>query len=150
MRLPVAMFRGCVVASLFGAACSAALPADVPGYESRCDRMNTEPIPRTNADPHNGTKNVYACNVAPAALEANQRPFADGTVIVKESRREGEDLVWLIATARKQGGAWQWDEYTRNFADEEFRHVLAGESVCTDCHVRVRGADWIFTTYAAP
>jgi hypothetical protein len=109
--------------------------------------MNVEPIPRTNADPHNGVKNVYACNVDVAALEANQRPFPDGTLIVKESRREGEDLVWLIATARKQAGSWQWDEYTRNFADEAFRHILAGESVCTDCHARVRSADWIFTPY---
>jgi hypothetical protein len=54
----------------------------------------------------------------------------------------------LIAIARKQGGVWQWDEYTRNFADEDFRHILAGQSVCTGCHVKAQAADWIFTTYS--
>jgi hypothetical protein len=144
-----AIARACVIAVVCGAACSATLPADVDGYQSRCVRMNAEPIPRTDADPHNGVKNVYVCNVETAALEANRRPFPEGTLIVKESRRVGEDLVWLIATARKQGGEWQWDEYTRNFANEEFRHALAPESVCTGCHVRAQGADWIFTFYTA-
>ena len=50
--------------------------------------------------------------------------------------------------AHRQGGSWQWDEYTRNFAGEDFRHVLAGQSVCTGCHVKAKGADWIFTPYA--
>lgn len=34
-----------------------------------------------------------------------------------------------MATARKQAGAWRWDEYTRNFADEKLRHGVASESV---------------------
>lgn len=130
--------------------CSSTLPSDVPGYDSRCARMNAEPIPRYDGDPHSGTKNVYACNVEPQRLQTNERPFLDGTLIVKESTKEGESFIWLIATARKQGETWHWDEYTRNFADEEFRHVLAGESVCTGCHVRARSVDWIFTTYIAP
>jgi hypothetical protein len=132
---------------LLVSACGATLPGDIPGYESRCIRMNAEPIARYDRDPHDGVKNVYACNVDEAVLQANTRPFPDGTVIVKESTREGDDFVWLIATARKNKGAWQWDEYTRNFADEDFRRILAGQSVCTDCHDGAEGADWIWTTY---
>lgn len=137
---------GLLVAAL-AAGCGSTLPADVPGYESRCIRMNRDPIARYDGDPHNGTKNVFACSVETQVLQANARPFADGALIVKESTREGESFPWLIATARKLGGAWQWDEYTRNFANEDFRHILAGQSVCTGCHVKARAADWIFTTY---
>jgi hypothetical protein len=109
--------------------------------------MNREPIARYYGDPHKGMKNVFGCSLQQEQLQANLRPFADGTLIVKESIREGEAFPWLIATARKQRGSWQWDEYTRNFADEDFRHILAGESVCTGCHVKAQAADWIFTSY---
>jgi hypothetical protein len=129
------------------AACGSTLPDDVLGYESRCIRLNREPIPRYDGDPHKGMKNVFACNVGQAQLQENTRPFADGALVVKESTREGDSFPWLIATARKQAGSWRWDEYTRNFADEDFRHILAGQSVCTGCHVKVQTADWIFTTY---
>lgn len=130
------------------AACGGALPGDIPGYDARCVRMNATPIAVTDPDPHNGVKNVYACNVPQQALQANKRPFPDGTVIVKESRRDGNPWIWLIATARKQGGKWRWNEYTRNAADGQFRHILAPESVCTNCHDRVDDEDWIFTSYA--
>jgi hypothetical protein len=93
-------------------------------------------------------KNVYACDADTSFVEANTRPFPDGTTIIKESTREGESFVWLIAIARKEDGAWRWDEYTRNFEDEELRHGLASLSTCTGCHVRARSADWIFTRYA--
>lgn len=143
--------RSCWFAPLIAAlasGCGAALPADVAGYESRCARMNAQPIPEYAGDPHAGTKNVYACGVGLPQLQSHTLPFPDGTLIVKESRGAGELFVWLIATARKQGESWQWDEYTRNFADEELRHNLAGQSVCTGCHVRAKAADWIFTAYS--
>lgn len=140
--------RICVAAALLVGACSSTLPGDIPGYDSRCVRMNPTPIARTEPDPHNGVKNVYACNVPMPALEANQRPFPDGAIIVKESRRDGQAHVWLIATARKQGGTWKWNEYTRSEANGAFKHILAPESVCTGCHDRVDDQDWIFTSYA--
>jgi hypothetical protein len=127
--------------------CGSPLPDDVPGYDARCIRMNAQPIPRYGGDPHKGTKNVYACGVELERLQANTRPFPDGTLVVKESTGEGDAFAWLIATARKQGGSWRWEEYTRNFADETFRRNLAGESVCTGCHDKARAADWIFTSY---
>lgn len=130
-----------------GTSCGSSLPDDVPGYEDRCVRMNARPLPVYDGDPHEGVKNVYACDVAPGSVESNVRPFPDGTLIVKESTRQDQSFPWLIALARKQDGVWRWDEYTRNFADEEFRHNLAPASVCTGCHVRARSLDWIFTTY---
>jgi hypothetical protein len=138
----------CVLFAMLPSACGAPLPDDVPGYQSRCIRMNAQPIPRYDGDPHKGVKNVFACNVDQGVLQANTRPFPDGTLIVKESTREGEGFAWLIATARRKGGSWQWDEYTRNFDGEDFRHILAGESVCTGCHTKARSADWIFTSYS--
>jgi hypothetical protein len=68
-------------------------------------------------------------------------------VIVKESTREDASYPWLVATARKEGGVWHWDEYSRNFEDEDFLHILASETVCTECHQGVQRLDWIFTTY---
>ncbi len=120
---------------------------DVLRYQSDCIRMNAAPIPVYAGDPHQGTKNVFACQVPLAELAANVRPFPDGALIVKEARRDGDDFAWLIAAARKQDGAWSWDEYTRNFADEEFRHILSGEGVCTGCHQAASSTDWIFTRY---
>jgi hypothetical protein len=128
--------------------CGSPPPDDVAGYASRCVRLNASSIPPYPGDPHAGKKNVYACDVDQPLVQANTRPFPDGTLIVKESTRTGESFVWLMATARKQAGAWHWDEYTRNFADEELRHGLASESVCTGCHVQVQTTDWIFTRYA--
>ena len=131
-------------------ACEATLPDDVEGYATRCVRMNATEIPPYDGDPHRGFKNVYACNVERAAVEANTRPFPEGALIVKESTRPGESAAWLVATARKQNGNWQWDEYTRNFSDESLRHNLAASSVCTGCHQEARGVDWIFTSYFRP
>lgn len=147
MQSSVLRLLGALLAAT-AAGCGSPLPDDVPGYASRCVRINAAPIPRYDGDPHKGVKNVYACNVGQDVLQANTRPFPEGTLIVKDSTREEESFPWLVAIARKQEGAWRWDEYTRNFADEDFRHVLAGESICTGCHVRARAIDWIFTRYA--
>lgn len=136
--------------ALLGAGCGAALPQEVEDYQTRCTRMNAEPIARYDGDPHAGTKNVFACGVDLAFLRAGTRPFPDGTLIVKESVRRGETFVWLTATARKRDGRWHWDEYTRNFSDEAFERVLVSESVCTGCHDRAKGIDWIFTQFTTP
>lgn len=135
-------------AALAGASCGESLPPDVEGYEARCIKMSPEPIPPYDGDPHRGMKNVYACGVDRALVEANARPFPDGTMIVKDSTRDG--TRWLIATARKQGGAWRWDEYTRNFDNEEFVHIVSGQGVCVGCHERARTFDYIYTRYVGP
>ena len=86
------------------AACGDPLPDDLSDYETRCIAMNPTPIPPTPDDPHSGFKTVYACNISEDVLEEGTRPFPEGTLIVKESIKEGEDAPWLIATARKGSG----------------------------------------------
>jgi len=135
-------------------ACGEILPADIEGFEDDCELMNRRPFPPAgDDDPHDGFKNVYACNVPLDDLEDNKRPFPEGTIIIKTSTREGEDEPWLIATARKRDGegvsSWRWDEYTRNFEDEDFRRIPVGQSTCTDCHKDVESVDSIFTFYQA-
>lgn len=151
MRTPalVVILAWCLLVPLGG--CGEELPADVAGYAERCVKMNAKLIEPTDDDPHEGYKNVYACNIEAAdlltAAGAPALPYPDGTMIVKESSRENQDYVWLIATARKQGGAWRWDEYTRNFPEEEFVRIAASEKVCIDCHTKVEAADFIYTVY---
>lgn len=137
--------RACWVGLLVAAsACGETLPDDIAGYEE-CLRMNAEPLPKRVDDPHEGQKNVFACNVT--CEELQERPFPDGAVIVKESIKDGQDYAWLVATARKSGGEWQWDEYTRNFASEDFVSILPSEQVCIDCHTKWKADDWIATAF---
>ena len=128
------------------------LPADVEGFETRCLEMTTEPIPPHADDPHEGFKRVYACNVSDAQRRALQAGdvtvFPEEALIVKASRRDGEDFNWLVATARKLGGQWEWLEYTRNFDDERFLEIPASPQVCVDCHRAATASDWIFTRFA--
>lgn len=133
------MTRKATAVAIALAACSEPLPDDVANYQTSCMKLNDAPIAPYDRDPHRGWKNVYACGV-----DDDRRPFADGTLIVKESTR-AEAAPWLIATARKQHATWRWDEYTRNFADESFRRTLASQSTCTECHQRAKAADFIFT-----
>lgn len=131
--------------------CGETLPSDVANYreDDDCHKMNAAPLPRRSDDPHEGEKNVYACNVPLAVLRANERPFPEGTIVIKESIRRDSDYAWLVATARKHADGWQWAEYTRNFESEEFVHILPGEQVCIDCHRDARTVDWIYTFYSA-
>ena len=107
--------------------------------------MTCTPIPKKSDDPHQGRKHVYACGISEEDLASNTRPFADGVMIVKESIRDDSNFAWLVATAEKRGGRWHWNEYTRNFADEELLHIASGESVCIDCHNKARSKDYIYT-----
>ena len=93
--------RALLVSATLLSACGDTLPDDVEGYETRCLRINASPLPPYPGDPHRGTKNVFACDVDPAIVRANTRPFPPGTLIVKESTREGEQFPWLVATARR-------------------------------------------------
>ncbi|MDX2023719.1 MAG: hypothetical protein SF187_26005 [Deltaproteobacteria bacterium] len=140
---------GLALALALVAACGETLPADIEGYQTAptCVRLNKDPIPPYEGDPHKGIKNVFACNVDLPVLLANTRPFPDGTIIVKESRRPGVAYTWLVATARKQEGRWRWDEYTRNFDNEGHERVPVPQSKCMDCHAKAAAQDFIFTTY---
>jgi Cytochrome P460 len=119
------------------------IPGFVAGYRDWV-KLNDAPIPPRAADPHNGTKNVYASR--------ERRPsgrFPAGTIVVKDASRPGADFIGLIAIMRKVEGAdpahgdWVFVEYTRESRTERFREQASG-AVCWSCHVGA-DADYVFT-----
>ena len=129
--------------------CGEPLPDEAKGAAERCIQMNREPLHATPDDPHEGIKNVYACGISQEDLAARKvgEPYPDGTLIVKESSREDQDYVWLVATMKKVDGAWEWREYTRNFASEDFLRLGVPEQTCIDCHTKVAGNDFLYQVY---
>ena len=123
-------------------------PPGVPGYVAGYRdwvRLNDEPIPPRAADPHNGTKNVYASQ--------DRRPnglFPYGTIVVKDASRPGTDFIGLIAVMRKERGAdpahndWVFVEYTRDARADRFGLQARG-SVCWSCHMGASDSDYVFT-----
>ena len=121
------------------------IPAFAAGYRGWV-KLNRQPIPPRDADPHNGTKNVFA-----SARRGADRLFPAGTIVVKEAVRPGADFVGLIATMRKRAGAdpvhndWVFIEYTRPSAGEPFGETASGQ-ICWTCHMGAEQTDYVFTT----
>jgi hypothetical protein len=120
------------------------VPAYVAGYRD-WEKLNRAPIPPRAADPHEGTKNVYASR--------ERRPngrFPFGTIVVKEASRPGRDFIGLIAIMRKERGVdpahndWRFVEYTREARNEKFQEIASG-AVCWSCHVGALDNDYVFT-----
>jgi hypothetical protein len=142
-----------------GACDSDPLPSDREDYATsdECVVMNLDPVPPDDDVPHPGYKTIYACHVKPGNLFDGDDwigpPYPDGTRFIKESCMDGEcsevpeDFVFLVATAEKIAGAWEWHEYTRNFEEEPLLEVPFPESACKDCHQKVEAADWMYTGY---
>ena len=143
-----------LASALLGACADEALPTAFSDYAERCIKMNQNPISPTPDDPHEGWKNVYACDVEVSDLitdvGAPNVPYPDGTVIVKESTKEEQGFVWLVALATKDGDEWRWEEFTRNFEDEALLKIPAPEAACQGCHEDAKEIDYIFTIYQAP
>jgi hypothetical protein len=123
-------------------------PPGVPGYVAGYRgwiKLNAQPIPARESDPHNGTKDVFASKRVGA-----DGLFPNGTVVVKEAARPGADFIGLIAVMRKQRGAdpahndWVFVEYTREAADARFQEIASG-AVCWGCHVGAQDRDYVFT-----
>ena len=120
------------------------LPQWTAGYREWL-KLNANPIPPRDADPHLGTKNVFASRGKLRDL------YPPGTVIVKEARRPGADFVGLVAGMRKVSGSnpdhndWQFVEWTRESRDAPFTELARG-GVCEACHSGVAGQDYVFTT----
>ncbi|MGH3023103.1 MAG: cytochrome P460 family protein [Gaiellaceae bacterium] len=120
------------------------VPRYVAGYR-RWVKLNDAPIPPRDADPHNGTKDVYA-----SRERRNDGSFPYGTIVVKEATRPGADFVGLLAIMRKQRGAdpehndWVFVEYTREAAGARYR-LQARDAVCWSCHVGALDDDYVFT-----
>ena len=127
------------------------LPAPLPGLPKRVagydewTKLNDEPLPPRDSDPHLGTKNVFASK-EPSANGV----FPNGTIIVKEGVRPGKDFIGLIAIMRKERGAdpahndWLFIEYTRERKNDSFSELARG-AVCYGCHVGAEGADYVWT-----
>jgi Cytochrome P460 len=119
-------------------------PAFVAGYRG-WTKLNAQPIPPRDSDPHNGTKNVYASK--PARADGR---FPNGTIVVKEATRPGADFLGLLAVMRKRAGAdpehndWVFVEYTRDARSERFAEIGRG-AVCWGCHVGAQDTDYVFT-----
>jgi hypothetical protein len=119
------------------------LPAELAGYRE-WEKLNAEPIPPRDSDPHNGTKEVYASVPAEAGV------YPPGTIVVKEAARPGASFIGLVAMMRKEEGAnpehndWVMVEWVRDAPDAKFEEI-AGGSVCTSCHMQVRDTDYVFT-----
>jgi len=128
-----------------------AAPAPLPGLANwtagyrEWMKLNAGPIPPRDADPHLGTKNVYA------SKEKRRDLYPAGTVIVKEARRPGADFVGLVAGMRKVPGSnpehndWIFVEWTRESRDAPFTELARG-AVCESCHSGVAPQDYVFTT----
>ncbi|HSJ92575.1 MAG TPA: cytochrome P460 family protein [Gaiellaceae bacterium] len=120
------------------------LPNWTAGYREWM-KLNEGPIPPRDADPHLGTKNVYA------SKEKRRDLYPAGTVIVKEARRPGADFVGLVAGMRKVPGSnpehndWIFVEWTRESRDAPFTELARG-AVCESCHSGVAPQDYVFTT----
>ena len=119
-------------------------PAYVAGYRDWI-KLNDAPIPPRPADPHNGTKNVYASKDRRASGR-----FPYGTIVVKDATRPGTDFIGLIAIMRKERGAdpahddWVFVEYTRDVRGDRFEEIASG-AVCWSCHMGALDSDYVFT-----
>jgi cytochrome P460 len=123
-------------------------PPGIPGFAAGYRgwvRLNDHPIPPRDADPHNGTKNVFVSRrVGADAL------FPAGTIVVKEAVRPGADFIGLIATMRKRPGAdpehndWVFVEYTRATPGARFTETASGQ-ICWTCHMGAQSTDYVFT-----
>lgn len=120
------------------------LPGWTAGYREWM-KLNADPIPPRDSDPHLGTKNVYA------SRQKLRDAYPPGTVIVKEARRPGADFVGLVAGMRKVPGSnpghndWVFVEWTRESRDAPFTELARG-AVCESCHSGVAPQDYVFTT----
>jgi hypothetical protein len=119
------------------------LPDELAGYQS-WTKLNAQPIPPRDSDPHNGTKDVYA------SVAAENGVYPPGAIVVKEAARPGASYIGLVAMMRKEPGAnpehndWVMVEWVRDARDAEFEEIASG-AVCTSCHMQARDRDYVFT-----
>ncbi len=120
--------------------------AGIPRYAwpyERWTRLNRKPVPPRDADPHLGTKEVFASRPARGGV------YPNGTIVVKEATRPGADFVGLIAVMRKMQGAdpahndWVFVEYTRDSAYARFGETASG-AVCWSCHIGAAETDYVW------
>ncbi len=133
-----------ILLALGSASALPGIPSYAQPYKS-WTKLNSKPIPRRSADPHDGRKNVFASKLPPRGSSR----YPVGTVIVKEGFRPGKRYVGLIAVMRKvkatgANNGWVMIEWTRNSAKSRFTELARGQ-VCYSCHVGAKKTDYVFT-----
>lgn len=102
---------------------------------------------------HGGDKTVRVDRPRAALAPGGRQrfPYPRGTSVVKMAATDG--AVTLIAIMRRTGaagsagGGWEWAEYIRGGAGEDFAPIQVPDSVCSGCHATAAeaGTDWVFS-----
>ncbi len=129
---------GFVVAQVAG------LSAKIQGYTG-WTRVNINKI--TEGGAHPAAKDVYV-NIANDRLAAAyQRPFAAGTLFVKERVDPATLVVTTLYVMEKRSATakdWSWGVFERK--GERFEGgVLANPAMCVGCHEQAAATDLVFT-----
>jgi hypothetical protein len=101
----------------------------------------------TSASPHGSFKLKFNKIAALVLTDNGKLPlgskFPDGSMIVKEIRRNGN--VTLYANMYKRGQSWLWNEIA---PDGTINHsVKSDPSVCTNCHKQTGHRDLVVSFY---
>ena len=122
------------------------LPDYTAGYRDFTGLISLE-IPPDSGAPHGGVKSVWATDDREATPAG---AFPDGTVVVKEGERGGDQAA-IVAVMRKVAGVdpehgdWEFIEFSRSDPSSPYT-VLAQDQVCWGCHAGAIEGDWVFTS----
>jgi len=136
----------------------AGVPTEIEPYRS-WTKMNaillTDPS-NPRAGPKNTFINLNADQLKHVFAPGGrvQKPFPDGTILVRESLDLAAGFVRVLFVQRKDSSAgrtksWVFTGFTRNTASEAYQPLPIPDPVtrCLDCHAQVRNNDFVFTPY---
>ncbi len=164
-RLLIALLTaglGLVTSMLIGASAqtgpSAGIPSEIENYRS-WTKMNSILL-NDPSNPRAGQKNTFINQshnqlkeiFAPGGRV--QKPFPDGTIVVRESLDPAEGFVRVLFVQRKDSSVartkgWVFTGFLRSTAKEPYQPLAIPDPVarCLDCHAQVRNTDFVFTPY---
>ncbi len=128
------------------------IASDLAGYFG-WDRANVQKSFIESAHP--AAKDVYFNDLASDAVRGGDRPFPDGSVIVKEVTSPDTLQVEVLTTMRKvdgfgpDQGDWQYGRWDRTEAGgfDGGWMPLDGAQGCVACHVSASDDDFVFADY---
>ena len=137
---------------------SSGIPQEIENYRS-WTKMNAILL-NDPSNPRAGPKNTFINLSADLLKEIYaaggrvQKPFPNGTILVRESLDPVEGFVRVLFVQRKDSGAgrtrgWVFSGLTRTTASEVYQPLAIADPVarCLDCHAQVRNTDFVFTPY---
>ena len=125
---------------------------DLAGY-FQWDRTNVQKSFIESAHP--AAKDVYFNDPASDAVRSGDRPFPDGSVIVKEVTSPESLQVQVLTTMRKvdgfaaDQGDWQYGRWDRTEAGDFDGGWMPvdGAQGCVACHAEASANDFVFADY---